>query len=363
MEEIKIKDVIKFLVSKKRTILWTTVIFGVLGLVMSLTSPTEWRSKNTLVIISNSAMSLPSSLGGLAGIAGIDIGSAGGGGQINPESYQEILGSEFFIDKLAHKQFYSLNLGDSISLFDYQLEYNKSSLLARIGGLPGLIIGLFTSSGDESEGVLSNVDNSRYLFVNMQDQQIFDAIINRLSVQFDKINSTLSIGFMHQDPYLAAQTIEFANKYLDQYINDFELLEKKKSFDFIEDQIILKEAEYKAAQHALVEFQDNNVNLASRRALSEEKALQEKRDLSFSLYTSLQNKRQELEIDLASNDTNLRTLGKTQIPVKKASTSKKIILALYIILGVFLSSSYLVMKEFLFSAEILEVKRRSFDKN
>ena len=189
--------------------------------------------------------------------------------------------------------------------------------------------------------------DSIYFHVSFNNQLVIDNIIDRFNIQFDKVKSTLNISFKHQDSYVAAQVIEFSAKYLNGYISGFEMNEQRKTYNFISNQLSILEEEYKHAQKKLVEFQDNNMNLVTNSAMSVEIDLKSKRDLAFDLYSSLQKRKQELEIDLASNPTHLKTLGKTQIPVKKASASKKTIVALYLFLGLFLSLCYLLLRHFI----------------
>jgi len=346
LKDFKLGEILNLLYSKRRLIILVTVIFTLLGFLVALTSPTEWRASNTLVTMSKSGSSIPSSLGNLVGIAGIDIGGSANG-EINPLSYEDILSSEFFIDSLTNTKFYSKNLSDSISLYDYHTQYLKTGVLSKFFQIPGLVMGVFASSGSKDETTPLLYKDSIYFHVSFNNQLVIDNIIDRFNIQFDKVKSTLNISFKHQDSYVAAQVIEFSAKYLNGYISGFEMNEQRKTYNFISNQLSILEEEYKHAQKKLVEFQDNNMNLVTNSAMSVEIDLKSKRDLAFDLYSSLQKRKQELEIDLASNPTHLKTLGKTQIPVKKASASKKTIVALYLFLGLFLSLCYLLLRHFI----------------
>mgnify|MGYP001192550748 CR=1 FL=1 len=63
MKDFKLGEILNLLYSKRRLIILVTVIFTLLGFLVALTSPTEWRASNTLVTMSKSGSSIPSSLG------------------------------------------------------------------------------------------------------------------------------------------------------------------------------------------------------------------------------------------------------------------------------------------------------------
>ncbi len=314
---------------------------------VAFTSPPEWRASNALVSMNSGGAPNFSSLGGIANLAGLDLGGYGGQ-EINPLAYQDILGSSFFIHQLVQNRFYSINLNDSITLFDYQRDHMKSGAFGKLMSIPGAVLSLFSSSSKEGEGkvVLSDNDSS-FFYLSLKDYMMYNELTNRLVVSYDKIKSTLSLSFKHQDPFLAAQAIEFASDYLDSYIENFEYEEQQKRYKFIKSQIKIRGDAYDLAELNLSDFRDRNISLSTNRARSKEDELQAKRDLAFNLYSGLQKNLQELEIDLASKQTNLKPLGKTQIPVIKASTSKKVILLLYFMTGLFLSSGFLIAKHIL----------------
>ncbi len=342
---VQISTIIELLLSKKRFIILVTILFVVLGVIVAFTTPAEWRTGNTLVTINESnAPGISSSLGSLAGIAGINLGTSGSG-QINALAYQDILTSTFFIYELSNKKFYSGNLNDSTTLYEYQKNHMKSSLISKVLSLPSSILGLFKGSSSGGTATVLDESEENYFYLSLEDNVIYNDIATRFSIQFDKTKETLNISFKYQDSYLAAQAIQFASLYLDEYIENFEFEEQNKKYTFIKEQIELKRASFEAAQQVLISFQDSNLNLTTNQARSREKDLQDKRDLEFNLYSSLLQSLQEIEIDLASKSTNLKALGKTQIPVKKASMSKKIILIMYFILGFFLAASYLILRE------------------
>lgn len=93
-DEIDLIQLAKTLWTGRRTVIKTTLIFMVLGLFIALFSAKEYTASTTMVPQSaESGSKLGGSLGGLAAMAGINLGSMGGGSTIPPTLYPKIIAS------------------------------------------------------------------------------------------------------------------------------------------------------------------------------------------------------------------------------------------------------------------------------
>jgi len=103
-QDISLTELISVLLAAKFKIVIGTVLFAILSVAIALYLPNQYKSKSTLVInveSSGGLSSLAGSLGGLAGMAGINLG--GGQDSINPLIARELVTSQAFIVNFINK--------------------------------------------------------------------------------------------------------------------------------------------------------------------------------------------------------------------------------------------------------------------
>ena len=96
-DEIDLIALAKTLWEGRKEVVKITLIFMVVGLFVALTSPAEYTS--TVVVkptLSDSKSKLGGSLGGLAAMAGINLGGASSVAEIHPTLYPKIVESYSF---------------------------------------------------------------------------------------------------------------------------------------------------------------------------------------------------------------------------------------------------------------------------
>ena len=83
-EEIDIMALVKRLWEKKVFIIKVACVFAVLGVIVALTTPKEYTASCVVVPETKGGAFSSSSLGGLAAMAGINLGGANGGEMLSP---------------------------------------------------------------------------------------------------------------------------------------------------------------------------------------------------------------------------------------------------------------------------------------
>ena len=143
-DEIDLIALAKTLWEGRKTILKTTLIFMAIGLFVAIFSEKEYTASTTIVPQSNDGKSIGGNLGGLAAMAGINLGSMGGDSGISPALYPQIVNSIPFQKELLQTPLTIEGQEQSVSYTHYYTEVYSPSLLGYIKkftiGLPGLII-------------------------------------------------------------------------------------------------------------------------------------------------------------------------------------------------------------------------------
>ena len=90
-EEIDIMALIKRLWEKKAFIIKVTCIFAVLGVFVAIFTPKEYTASCVVVPETKGGAFSASSLGGLAAMAGINLGASSGGEMLSPLMYDKLM--------------------------------------------------------------------------------------------------------------------------------------------------------------------------------------------------------------------------------------------------------------------------------
>ena len=110
-DDIDLVALTKTLWESRKEIVKITLIFMGIGLFLALTIPPKYTS--TIVVkptLSNSKSNLGESIGGLAAMAGINLGVGDSSSEINPTLYPSIIASFGFQKELIESPIYVKNL-------------------------------------------------------------------------------------------------------------------------------------------------------------------------------------------------------------------------------------------------------------
>ena len=105
-DEIDIIRILKKIYNNWKTIIYSSIIFVIIGITVALLSPVKFSSSK--IFIPQSQESSTSSLSGVANLVGINLGVSSSGGDIPPSMYPQISKSPKFkrllLDKVINKK-------------------------------------------------------------------------------------------------------------------------------------------------------------------------------------------------------------------------------------------------------------------
>lgn len=143
--EIDLIEVARKLWAKRKFILKVTLVFACLGILVALFSAKEYTA-SCIIVPQSGEKNSPAGLGGLAAIAGINLGSMNNEDVLSPKIYPKVLASVPFQKELMRKQIKFEEYDHPVCVIDYYTgeEYRKFSLMGTIlkytVGLPGVIM-------------------------------------------------------------------------------------------------------------------------------------------------------------------------------------------------------------------------------
>lgn len=325
----------------KWRVLISAIVFALLGALYSLTSPNEYVATVKLLpeIDSKSAGGL-GGLKSLAGLAGIDLSTNSGTEAIRPDLYPNILQSTPFLQSILDKRIYVSKKNKWIILRDL---LSKERIKAPIS---------FGSENEDEEpidedeqiiipkGALAN----GLVNLDKKNNAILLNLKNRISAELDKKSGVITISVKLTDPVAAANVSYFAQQYLTEYVTKYRTEKSVKEVVFLKNRQQEAKARYEQALHTLSNYRDQNRNLFLNVAKDQEKKLQYEVDLSYNLYSSLNNQLADAQIKTHRETPVIKVLEPAQVPNKKNSPKRAFITIGFLFFGVFVSVISILLK-------------------
>ena len=137
----------------KKSILKTVVIFGVIGIIVALSTPNKYTASSLFTPNYSGQSGGSSGLKGLASLAGINVGSMEGTKEVSPMLYGKITEGVTFKKALLTAPIENIEGVQTLKDYFVQKESESSFLGTLKGytiGLPGKVIGWFKSDATET---------------------------------------------------------------------------------------------------------------------------------------------------------------------------------------------------------------------
>ncbi|MGP9801376.1 Wzz/FepE/Etk N-terminal domain-containing protein [Rheinheimera sp. NSM] len=245
-DEIDLRELFAVIWHGKWIIIATTFVFAVASVFYALSLPNIYKSEVLLAPVSeSSALKMPGQLGGLAALAGVNLGD---GGDDKTVLALEILKSRTFIGRFIEK-------------YD-------------------LLVPVMASKGWQRSGDVLQIDEELYDAVNkkwvrkvkapFQPQpsllEVHETFLKMLDITEDVKTGMVKLSIEHYSPYLAQQWVELLVKEINNEMRSRDLSEAQNSITYLNQQIqSTNVADMRSTLYSLIEEQTQTVMLANVR--------------------------------------------------------------------------------------------------
>ncbi|MGZ2369837.1 GNVR domain-containing protein [Ancylomarina sp. YFZ004] len=352
-DEIDLIQLAKTLWAGRRTVIKITLIFMVLGLFIALFSSKEYAASSTIVPQSaEGGMKLGGSLGGLAAMAGINLGSMGGGSTIPPTLYPKIIASVPFQKEMMKTPLTIEGQKAKVSFQDYYLEVYKPSLFGYIKkftvGLPAVIIKAIKGAPSTP---LSGLLNDNLLTISQDEKKLMEKLSDQLSIEVNDKDGYVSISARMPEARPAAEMVQRAQILLQEAITDFKIKKAKDQMVFVEERYAEKEAAFTAAQNKLARFRDQNKNVSTAMAQTQMERLQSEFSMASSVYTELAKQLETQKIQVKEDTPVFTIIDPVSVPLDKSKPKRPMILIIWTLLGGIVGVGMVFGKQFIGSVK------------
>ena len=329
----------------KKLILKTVLVFMILGLFIAVFSQNEYTASTTIVPQSSSEKP-GGSIGGLAALAGINLGSVGQQSSISPTLYPQILTNISFQKELLETLITIEGQDNKITYKEYYTNVYSPSVLSSIKkytiGLPGVLIGLLKSDEISKE---ESKNNDSLPQITQDDKKLIELLLEQLSMEVNDKDGYIGLSTTMPEARAAAELTQKAQELLEQYVIDFKIEKSSSELDFIKNRYQEKEQEFQKIQQKLALYTDRNQNVNSARAKMELMLLQSEYDLAYGVYSELAKQLETQELKVKEDTPIFTILQPVFVPLEKTGPKRSLILIIYTFLGFVLSIGYILAIE------------------
>lgn len=333
-DEIDLVEIVQKLWRNRKFIIKVTVVFAVLGFIVAITTPNVYTASCTMVP-QTGQKSTGGSLGGLAAIAGINLGSLSSGEVLSPTVYPKIMTNINFQKELIYSKFHFKGIEKSITLYDYYTDkkYQKFSIIGTLKkytiGLPGVIIGAIKG---EQKGIIQS-DSSSLQSLTSKEKDIVKIVNTNLSLSVNNKDGYVSISANMLEPFLAAELAQKGQELLQKYITEFKIEKVEKNLKFVEKSYEESKRNFESKQAELARFRDANKSFTSAVAKTQEEKLTSEYTLLLGIYSELAKQKEQAKISVTETTPILTIIEPVVVPNEKSKPSRAMMLLIYAFLG------------------------------
>ncbi|KRS21851.1 lipopolysaccharide biosynthesis protein [Alishewanella sp. WH16-1] len=246
-DEIDLRELFSAIWQGKWIIIATTFVFAVASVIYALSLPNIYKSEALLAPVNAEAgLNLPGQLGGLAALAGVNLG--GGSGDKTTLAI-EVLKSRDFIGRFIEKY----------------------DLFIPVMAAEGWHMGSDTLKIDSD---IYNTDTSEWVRKvkapfqpKPSVQETYTEFMKLLSVSQDKTSGMVKLSVQHYSPILAKEWVDNLVKEINEDLRQRELNEAQRSIAYLNEQIAQTNlADARAMLFSLIEEQTKTLMLANVRS-------------------------------------------------------------------------------------------------
>ena len=348
LQEFDFIDIIRTIVKGKKLILLAFFIFSILGLFVAIFTPNEYTASTIFIPQGTSSKKAGGNLGGLAALAGVNIGNGAGESGIPLNLYSEIINSIPFQKELIKAPLTIEGKKEKVTYKEYYSTIYSPGLLVSLKkytiGLPQVILNSFKK--DENLLKKELEINDSILRITSEEKVLFDNLRKQLKLLVKEEDNSVTITASMPKAVPAAELTYQAQKLLEKYIIAFKVKKSSSKLDFIKKRFTEKEKVYKRKQQQLANYQDRNKYSISARSQAKLITFQAEYDLAYNVFNELATQIETQQIQV-KEDTPIFTIIKpVSVPFNKTKPNRLIILISWMFTGVFLAILFIFGKKY-----------------
>ncbi|GAB4026583.1 Wzz/FepE/Etk N-terminal domain-containing protein [Spirosoma gilvum] len=321
--EFRLRDIIKILKDSRKTVVYWSIAFFVIGALYAFTQKNEYTaSVKVMPELKTSTGSGFGDLRSLASLAGVSLGGSMGASEaIRPDLYPDVIQSIPFSLYILNQLVIPNNSFKKQPLKSYLIEEANSG-----------ISNLFGQSDNKAKDIVSVKSP---LQLTPQQEALCKSIHAQVSAEMDKKNGIITITSRMPDPAVAATVASQTLNYLTNYVTNYRTGKAQHQVKFLTQQVNTARQRYETTERILSNYRDQNRNLFLNTAKIEEQRLQADYLLAQSVYSDLSKQLEQARIKVQEEAPIFQVLEPPRVPTRKSGPKRTIIIIGFTIFGAF----------------------------
>lgn len=336
-DEIDVLEVVKTFWNGRKVIVKYTLIAGLLGILIALLSPKEYTATTSMVPQTGNTNNKLGGLSSLAAIAGFNLDLNSISDNLTPLVYPQIVKSTPYQLELMNIPFSFAEVDHPVSLYEYYTEVASPRILSLISkytlGLPALLISSFKKNTPEESS-----DRKNPIALSLKQERVRKLIEQKVVLDLDSKQGFLTLTATFPEALVSAQVADQARELLQKYITQYKTSKATDQLNFIEQRYSEKKIEFEKAQEKLARFRDQNKNVSSALARTEEERIQSEYNIAMDVYNELAKQLEQAKIQVKQETPVFSILEPALIPQEKSKPKRTIIVLLWTFLGGFIGT-------------------------
>ena len=351
-QEIDILALIKRLWEKKGFIIKTVVVFAVLGVFAAITAPVEYTASCVVVPETKGGAFSGGSLGGLAAMAGINLGASNGGEMLSPLMYDKLIKNIELRKELMLTPINWEAYDEPVTILDYYTnpEYAKTSVIGTIKkytiGLPFVILNAIR--GEQGKKDVTIPTRASQLSAYTQNElSCIKVFASHFSIMTDKKNGDVTISARMPEAMAAAQVADAVKNLLQKYVIELKLQKAEINYEYIQQRYDEAKLVFEQKQEEYAKFQDANKVLSTALSKAKEEQMRSEFNVARDLFNQLTTQLVQAEMKIKEDIPILTVVQPVQIPLERSKPQRVKILFIWCFLGGVLGCGFILGSDWL----------------
>lgn len=342
-QEIDIVGLILLLWKKRKQIILSCFIGGVLSIIVAFSIPKEYTSTVVMAPEFSSGGGASSGLGALASMAGFNLGGLSGSEDaLYPELYPQIVSSTPFLCDLMSLQVETKEGDLNTTLYKYLDKHQKKTwwskaIKAPIKMVKKMIGTTVVDTIMPTNGADMNITRKQFL--------LLQSLNDKIGVIVDKGNFVITINVTMQDPKIAAYVASVVSEKLQEYIGTYRSAKARKDLAYTESLYLEAQEKYYTAQQAYAKYVDQHQGVVKMQYQIEQNRLLNEQDLAFNVYNQIAQQLEMARAKVAESTPVCVVMQPAIMPVKASSPKKMMMGLLYVFLAFFGTTAWIIVKD------------------
>lgn len=345
---IDIMALIRSLWDGRKTIFICLGIFIVLGLIAALSMKRTYTVTTVMVPQMGDSKS---GLGGLAALAGFDLGGTSNNGELSPIVYPQIVSSVPFSLEMMHTPLHYQKCDTMISMFDYaEAGYEKPSVFTYIKrytiGLPGVLMGALRSKPDEVAlpgGASDSTGAAKPLVVSQKEQKMLEHMGQVISLAVDKKEGYITLTVNGSEPIQTAELAMKAQQLLQSEVTRFRTEKSQGELDYIQARYNEAKEEADRYQVMLASATDRSQYIATTSATVGKARIQSKYNVANTVFMEMAKQLEQAKMKVKKETPSFSIIQPVTVPMKPSNSRSKTLI-IWVFLGIVVGCGIVLCK-------------------